>query len=133
MRRKGDTELVPNEVKLLVAAISATTSASPEIHGYALARELARLEESQLTMSQSTLYRALRRLEDRGALESRWESMAEVEEDGREGPPRRYYKVSPDGVAMARAAVQNAERAKAANPWQAWVPQLQSSSGSPVG
>ena len=133
MRRRGDTELVPNEVKLLVAAISATTPASPEIHGYALARELARLEESQLTMSQSTLYRALRRLEDRGALESRWESMAEVEEDGRDGPPRRYYEVSPDGVAMARAAVQNAERAKAANPWQAWAPQLQRSSESSVG
>ncbi len=126
MRRRGDTELVPNEVKLLVAAISATTSAAPEIHGYALARELARLEESSLAMSQSTLYRALRRLEGRGALESRWESMAEVEEDGRDGPPRRYYRVSSSGVAMARVAVQDAERAKTGKPWQAWVSPLQS-------
>lgn len=127
MRRKGDTELVPNEVKLLVAAISATTSASPEIHGYALAKELARLEESQLPMSQSTLYRALRRLEERGALESRWESMSEVEDDGRDAPPRRYYRVTSSGVAMAKAAVHDAERAKAGKPWQAWVPQLRSS------
>jgi PadR family transcriptional regulator PadR len=126
MRRRGDTELVPNEVKLLIATISATTSAAPEIHGYALARELARLEGSSLTMSQSTLYRALRRLEARGALESRWEPMAAVEKDGRDGPPRRYYRVSSSGVAMARASVQDAERAKASNPWQAWVPQLQS-------
>jgi PadR family transcriptional regulator PadR len=126
MRRRGDTELVPNEVKLLVAAISATGPASPEIHGYALAKELARLEESQLAMSQSTLYRALRRLEERGALESRWESIEEVEEDGRDAPPRRYYQVSSSGLAMARAAVQDAERAEAGNPWQTWVPQLQS-------
>ena len=126
MRRRGDTELVPNEVKLLVAAISATSSVAPEIHGYALARELSRLDGSSLPMSQSTLYRALRRLEERGALESRWESMAEVEEDGRDGPPRRYYRVSSSGVAMAKAAVQDAERNEASNPWQAWAPQLQS-------
>ena len=124
VRRRGDTELVPNEVKLLVAAISATTSADPEIHGYALARELARLEESRLPMSQSTLYRALRRLEERGALESRWESSEEVEEEGRDRPPRRYYKVTPNGVMMARAAVQGAERTKSRTAWQAWVPQL---------
>jgi len=127
MRRKGGTDLVPNEVKLLVAAISATSSTSPEIHGYALARELADLEETHVTMSQSTLYRALRRLEQRGALESRWESIEEVQEDGRDGPPRRYYTVSPSGVALARAAVQSADRAKSSNPWQGWVPQLRGS------
>ena len=127
MRRKGGTDLVPNEAKLLVAAISATSSTSSEIHGYALARELADLEETHVTMSQSTLYRALRRLEQRGALESRWESIEEVEEEGRDGPPRRYYKVSPSGVALARAAVQSADRAESGNPWQAWVPQLRGS------
>ncbi|MEN8114734.1 MAG: PadR family transcriptional regulator [Actinomycetota bacterium] len=124
MRRKGDTALVPNEVKLLLAAMSMTTSGESEFHGYALAKELARLEGTPNPLAQSTLYRALRRLEVRGALKSRWESMEEVMEDGRDGPPRRYYTVTATGVAVATEAVVEAERAKLKNPWQAWVPHI---------
>ena len=98
MRRKGDTELVTNEVKLLLAAISMTTSGDSEFHGYSLAKELALLEGAQTPMSQSTLYRALRRLEERGALRSRWESIEESQVDGRDGPPRRYYTITADGI-----------------------------------
>ena len=125
MRRRGDTELVTNEVKLLLAAISMTTSGDSEFHGYSLAKELARLEGAHTPMSQSTLYRALRRLEDRGALQSRWESIEESQVDGRDGPPRRYYTITATGVAAAKAAVANSERAQRAAAWQTWVPSFE--------
>jgi PadR family transcriptional regulator PadR len=126
MRRRGDTELVTNEVKLLLAAISMTTSGDSEFHGYSLAKELARLEGAHTPMSQSTLYRALRRLEGRGALQSRWESIEESQVDGRDGPPRRYYTITATGVAAAKAAVANSERAQRAAAWQTWVPSFES-------
>jgi len=125
MRRRGDSELVPNEVKLLVTAIAVTTSGESEFHGYALARELAVLEGARIPMSQSTLYRALRRLEARGALVSRWESAEDVEVDGRDGPPRRYYRVTASGVAEARTAVGRAEWTGPIPAWQARVPGCQ--------
>jgi PadR family transcriptional regulator PadR len=126
MRRRGDTELVTNEVKLLLTAISMTTSGDSEFHGYALAKELARLEGAHTPMSQSTLYRALRRLDDRGALQSRWESVEESQAEGRDGPPRRYYMITATGVAAARAAVARSEQAQHASAWQAWVPSFES-------
>lgn len=125
MRRKGDTELVTNEVKLLLAAIAVTTSGESEFHGYSLAKELARLEGAQTPMSQSTLYRALRRLEERGALRSRWESIEESQAEGRDGPPRRYYTVTASGVEAAREAVAKSEQAKLVSPWQTWVPSFE--------
>lgn len=125
MRRKGDTELVTNEVKLLLAAIAVTTSGESEFHGYSLAKELARLEGAQTPMSQSTLYRALRRLEERGALRSRWESIEDSQSEGRDGPPRRYYTVTASGVEAAREAVAKSEQAKLVSPWQTWVPSFE--------
>ena len=125
MRRRGDTELVTNEVKLLLAAISMTTSGDSEFHGYSLAKELARLEGTQTPMAQSTLYRALRRLEERGALQSRWESVEESQADGRDAPPRRYYTITADGVAAAREAVVRSEQTSRASAWQTWVPSFE--------
>jgi PadR family transcriptional regulator PadR len=125
MRRRGDTELVTNEVKLLLTAVSITTSSDSEFHGYSLAKELARLEGVQTPMSQSTLYRALRRLEERGALQSRWESVEESQTDGRDGPPRRYYTITAAGVAAAREAVAREEQASRASVWQNWVPSFE--------
>ncbi len=125
MRRKGDTELVTNEVKLLLAAISMTTSGDSEFHGYSLAKELAHLEGAQTPMSQSTLYRALRRLEERGALRSRWESIEESQADGRDGPPRRYYTITADGVAAAQQAVARSEQDQRVAAWQTWVPSFE--------
>ncbi len=124
MRRRGDSELVPNEAKLLVAAIAMTTSSEREFHGYALAKELAALEGAKIPMSQSTLYRALRRLEARGALESRWETDEELRGTERDGPPRRYYTVTGTGIAEARAAVTRLESGGAVPAWKTWVPRL---------
>ena len=42
-----------------------------------------------------TVYPALRRLEELGFVESRWESQAAAQREPR--PPRKYYELSPDG------------------------------------
>ncbi len=54
-------------------------------------------------MSQPTLYRTLRRLEERGALTSEWESLDDAAENGREGRPRRYYQLASAGAELARS------------------------------
>jgi DNA-binding PadR family transcriptional regulator len=54
-----------------------------------------------------TVHPILARLEGYGWLVSRWEDV-DVRAEGR--PARRYYKLTPDGVAAARAALARAYR-----------------------
>ena len=102
MRRTGGDALVKNEIKVLRSAIELMWNGQIHFHGYELASTLADLDGSDSLMNQSTLYRALRRLEDRGALESHWEDPDVAAEEGREGRPRRYYRVTTGGVSLAR-------------------------------
>jgi DNA-binding PadR family transcriptional regulator len=59
-------------------------------HGY----ELSKLTE----LKSGTLYPLLMRLSEQGLLESKW---LPVEQPGR--PPRHVYRLSPSGLALARA------------------------------
>lgn len=59
-------------------------------------------------LKSGSLYPILGRLEDRGWLSSRWE---DVDPSEKERPRRRYYKLTSDGYAMARAAVPPGMRA----------------------
>ena len=102
MRRKAGTGLVQNELRLLLTAADLSADGHDRFHGYDLARHLASAEDSKSIMSQPTLYRALRRLEERGALESQWESLEEAAANGREGRPRRYYRITSAGAELAK-------------------------------
>jgi DNA-binding PadR family transcriptional regulator len=57
-------------------------------YGYSLIKQL---NDKDFPIDQGTLYPLLRRLEDRGLLESEWV----VEENPR---PRKYYRISPTGT-----------------------------------
>ena len=49
-----------------------------------------------------TVYPALRRLEQTGLIDSKWEKEGIAQRDGR--PPRKYYELTPDGkLALADA------------------------------
>ena len=49
-----------------------------------------------------TVYPALRRLEQTGLVDSKWEKDGIAQRDGR--PPRKYYELTPDGkLALAEA------------------------------
>ena len=95
--------MVRNELRLLLTAADLQMAGTDRFHGYDLARHLAATEETDSIMSQPTLYRALRRLEERGALASNWESLQEASSHGREGRPRRYYRLTSAGVELAHA------------------------------
>ena len=51
-----------------------------------------------------TVYPILRRLEDAGAVRSRWEPARAARDEGR--PPRRYYELTGAGADTLRAALQ---------------------------
>ena len=101
MKRKDGTGLVKNELRLLLTAADLQVAGEDRFHGYDLARHLAGAEDGSSIMSQPTLYRALRRLESRGALSSEWESLDEARAQGREGRPRRYYRLTAAGAELA--------------------------------
>ena len=63
-----------------------------EQHGYGIARWIARTTSDVLEIPEGSLYPALRRLEDRGFITSRWD----LSENNRRA---RFYSLSPAGRA----------------------------------
>jgi len=78
---KLDTEL--RRGVLVIAVLSRLRTSQ---YGYSLRQALS---EQGMPIEEGTLYPLLRRLEDQGLLASDWR----IEE----GPPRRYYTMSPKG------------------------------------
>lgn len=66
--------------------------ATGESYGYDIIRRVRALSNNRLEWSESMVYPALRRLEQRGLLSSRW-----AESD--EGPRRKYYSITDAGRA----------------------------------
>ncbi len=91
------TEFSPQTLSVL-AALCGEPSAWQ--HGYALSR--------QTGLKSGTLYPILIRLADRRLVEACWQ---EAPVPGR--PRRHLYRLTPDGLASATAAVTEAERAAA--------------------
>ncbi len=79
---KLDTELRRGVLVLAVLSQLRTPQ-----YGYSLRQALA---EEGMAIEEGTLYPLLRRLESQGLLASEWR----IED----GPPRRYYTLSPEGV-----------------------------------
>lgn len=59
------------------------------MYGYSLVKQL---NDHDIPMDANTLYPLLRRLEGQGLLESRW--------DTGESKPRKYYKITADGLTV---------------------------------
>ena len=59
------------------------------MYGYSLVKKL---NDSQIPIDANTLYPLMRRLESQGLLESQW--------DTGESKPRKYYKITQDGLAV---------------------------------
>ena len=60
-----------------------------DMYGYSLVKQL---NDHDIPMDANTLYPLLRRLEGQGVLESRW--------DTAESKPRKYYKITENGLAV---------------------------------
>ena len=82
-----------SEFSTQTLAVLAVLCAQPSAwqHGYAIARDTG--------LKSGTLYPILVRLADRGLMEACWE-------DGQPGRPRRHlYRLTPEGLASATAAL----------------------------
>jgi PadR family transcriptional regulator, regulatory protein PadR len=88
---KLDTELRRGVVVLAVLSQLRTAQ-----YGYSLRQALA---ERGMPIEEGTLYPLMRRLEDQGLLVSEWR----IED----GPPRRYYKLSPKGTRFCAELTEN--------------------------
>ena len=73
--------------------------ADEERHGYAIIQDVEERTEGELRLSAGTLYRSIQRmLEQRLIVESRRRPAKSLDEEG-----RRYYRITPGGLAAARA------------------------------
>lgn len=109
MKRKNGTSLVKNEELLLVAALSLHNSGVPDFHGY---RVNEFLEKNGRRMVASTLYRILKRLEERGLLESRWEQAPNTDQW------RCLFTLTGTGVAAATEVANRPATPTLSNPAQ---------------
>jgi DNA-binding PadR family transcriptional regulator len=73
--------------------------ADRERHGYAIIQEVAERTHGTVRLSAGTLYRSLQRMLEQGLIEETGERPAADEDDER----RRYYSITPLGIAVARA------------------------------
>jgi DNA-binding PadR family transcriptional regulator len=73
--------------------------ADEDRHGYAIIQDIAARTDGQLKLSAGTLYRSIQRMLEQGLIVETRERPAPEEDDER----RRYYRISADGMAAARA------------------------------
>jgi PadR family transcriptional regulator, regulatory protein PadR len=103
MARGQGSELLQGTLDLMVLK---TLSFGPR-HGYALARWIEQVTGDVLSVEEGSLYPALHRLEERGAVESDWG----VSENNRRA---RYYKLTARGRQRLRSEVASWQRFAAA-------------------
>jgi DNA-binding PadR family transcriptional regulator len=69
-----------------------------DLHGYAIIQDIRRRTDGEVSLTASTLYAALKRLLETGLVEELDERPPVDADDER----RRYYRIGPDGLAVAR-------------------------------
>ena len=75
--------------------------AEEDRHGYAVIQEIAARTNGELKLSAGTLYRSVQRMLEQGLIVETRDRPAPQDDDER----RRYYRITPDGAAAARAEV----------------------------
>ena len=73
--------------------------ADEDRHGYAIIQDIAARTEGALQMSAGTLYRSIQRMQEQGLIVEARKRPAPEDDDER----RRYYRITPFGLAVARA------------------------------
>lgn len=79
-------EMMKGSIDLILLSIIATK----DMYGYEMVQVLKQSSEDAYSMSEGTLYPALKRLEMQGAIESYWQ-----ENEGTR--PRKYYHLTEEG------------------------------------
>jgi DNA-binding PadR family transcriptional regulator len=92
------------EIETLLPLPSATfhilmAVADEDRHGYAIIQDISLRTDGELKMSAGTLYRSIQRMQEQGLITETRERPAPEDDDER----RRYYRITPFGLAVARA------------------------------
>ncbi len=77
-----------------------------ELHGYAIIQDIAERTGGEVRLTASTLYAAVKRLLDAGWIEEPAQRPRGIKDD----PRRRYYRITRQGIAVARAEAARLER-----------------------
>lgn len=85
--------LQPATFQILIAL------AGEDRHGYAIIQDVAARTNGELKLSPGTLYRSIQRMLEQGLLVEPRTRPAPADDDER----RRYYRITPLGVAVAKA------------------------------
>ena len=91
-----DLEFKRGAIELLILK---TLSWGP-MHGYAIARWIQEISDDALRVEEGSLYPALHRLENKGAVETRWG----VSENNRQA---KFYTLTPAGRRALRAEIES--------------------------
>src|SRR5262245_65185529 len=104
LRRRPPEDHLPLTVPVFQILLSL---ADQDLHGYAIIQDVRRRTEGEVELTASTLYAALKRMLDTGLVEELDERPAAGEDDAR----RRYYRMTPLGLTVARLEAARLERA----------------------
>ena len=103
-RRAPPQQLLPLSVPVFQILLSLSDQ---DLHGYAIIQDIRDRTEGEIGLTASTLYAAIKRLLDGGLIEELDERPGPDEDDAR----RRYYRITPVGMDLARLEVARLERA----------------------
>jgi DNA-binding PadR family transcriptional regulator len=103
-RRPLPQQLLPLTVPVFQILLSLSDQ---DLHGYAIIQDIRDRTEGEVELTASTLYAAIKRLLDGGLIEELDDRPGPDEDDAR----RRYYRITPLGMEVARLEVARLERA----------------------
>jgi PadR family transcriptional regulator PadR len=104
------SQLLKGTTELLILSVLE----EEELHGYQILQRIRERSGDALAPSEGTLYPALHRLEQRGALDASWGP-------GEAGPRRRYYRLTDAGIGLL---------AEARRDWNAYVSEVRLVAGA---
>jgi PadR family transcriptional regulator PadR len=87
-----DRELLKGHIDTIILALLI----EKDYYGYELAKEVRRRSNNHFELKEGTMYVALKRMEQKGLIESYWGS------DASEGGRRKYYRILPKGMEYYR-------------------------------
>lgn len=100
-RRRPPQQHLPLSVPVFQILLSLIDQ---DLHGYAIIQDVRARTDGEVSLTASTLYAAIRRLLDAGLVEELDERPDD--DDAR----RRYYRIRPDGLDVARLEAARLER-----------------------
>ncbi|MFN8062387.1 MAG: PadR family transcriptional regulator [Vicinamibacterales bacterium] len=103
-RRRFPQQHLPLSVPVFQILLSLSDQ---DLHGYAVIKDVRERTSGEVDLTASTLYAAIKRLLATGLIEE----VAAVDERTTDDPRRRYYRITPIGLAVARLETERLERA----------------------